>query len=239
MASLLSTIETKARRHLKETTASFWTSAELIDLTNLGIKDLWGAIVDLHQEHFLNVNTTTVNLATSADELSGVPADTFRVHLIEPKDTSSTGTYKGVLFVPRDYNSPEFIAARTQSGQDPTQAQIIYYTLTNAGAPVAAPSVLVAPQVTSAMAAGTIRFVYVPVLADVAAAGNNPIPGDSDNALIAWCVAFGRAKEREDRSPDPNWLAVYATEKQNLLTRLTPRQEQEPEVVGGLFESLW
>ena len=239
MASLLSTIETKARRHLKETTASFWTSAELIDLTNLGIKDLWGAIVDLHQEHFLNVNTTTVNLAASGTELLGVPQDTFRVHLIEPVDTSSTGSYKGVLFVPRDYNSPEFIAARTQSGQDPTQAQIIYYTLTNAGAPVAAPTVLVGPTVTSAMAAGTIRFVYVPTLADVAATGTNPIPGDSDNALIAWCVAFGRAKEREDRSPDPNWLAVYATEKQNLLTRLTPRQTQEPEIVGALFDSLW
>ena len=239
MASALSTIETKARRHLRETTASDWTSQELIDLINLGIKDLWGAIVDLHQEHFLTVDTANVSLATSAGQLTGVPADTFRVHLIEPVDTSSGGTYKGVVFVPRDYNSREFIGARTLSGQDPTQAQIIYYTLTTAGAPVAAPTVLVGPTVTSAMARGTIRFVYVPTLADVVAAGNNPIPGDSDNALIAWCVAYARAKEREDRSPDPNWLAVYATEKQNILTRLTPRQTQEVELAEAIFEASW
>jgi hypothetical protein len=82
----------------------------------------------------------------------------------------------------------------------------------------------------------SLRFVYVPILAAVAAAGSNPIPGESDNALIAWCIAYARAKEREDRSPDPNWLAVYSTEKTNLLVRLTPRQTQEPEVVEDFFE---
>ena len=44
MATLLSAIETQARRHLIETTASFWSSAELIDITNKGIKDLWRTV---------------------------------------------------------------------------------------------------------------------------------------------------------------------------------------------------
>lgn len=239
MASALSTIETKARRHLLETTASFWSSAELIDIVNLGIKDLWRAIVDLHQEHFLIVDTTSLSIPTSAGSMNGVPANCYRVHLIEPTDTTTTGTYKGVAFVPRDYNSPNSIAARTQTGQDPTQAQVIYYALTQQGPPVSAPKILVDPQLTTAMAAGSIRLVYVPTLEDVVAAQNNPIPGESDQALIAWTVAFARAKEREDRSPDPNWLAVYATEKQSLLTSLTPRQTQEPAFVEAIFESLW
>jgi hypothetical protein len=75
----------------------------------------------------------------------------------------------------------------------------------------------------------------IPIQADVTSSGNNPIPGESDQALIAYIVAFARAKEREDRSPDPNWIAVYANEKQSILTRLTPRQSQEPDVV----EALW
>ncbi len=232
MATLLSSLETQSRRHLIETSASFWSSDELIDIMNKGIKDLWGAIIDLNQEHFLTVDTTNVSLAADTASLTGVPSDVFRVHLIEPSDTTVSPGQR-ILFVPRDYNSNEFTNARSLTAQDPNGGVRIYYTLTQAGAPVAAPTVLVAPQLTSALA---LRFVYVPILAAVTSGGNNPIPGEADNALIAWTVAYGRAKEREDRSPDPNWLAVYATEKRNLLVRLTPRQTQEPDVVEGVFD---
>lgn len=233
MATLLSSIESQARKHLKEDTASFWTSAELIDIINNGIKDLWGAVIDLNQEHFLTVDESNVSLAASSNSLTGVPTDVFRVHLIEPRDTTSAGQYRACTFKPRDYNHPDFINARAQGAQDPSNGLEILYTLTNAGAPVGAPTVRTAPQLSAAL---TLRFVYVPVLAAVAANGSNPIPGESDQALIAWCVAYARAKEREDRSPDPNWLAVYATEKQNILVRCAPRQSQEPEVVDGFFE---
>lgn len=239
MATLLSAIETQARRHLNETTASFWSSAELIDIENRGIKDLWGAVLDLHQEHFLTNDITNISISASTGSLSGVPTDVFRVHLIEPKVTSSTGSYRNLQFVPRDFNSPDFIAARALGDVDASQEQTIFYCVTNAGAPVGAPTILIAPTLSAAIAATNIRFVYVPVLADKIAADSNPIPGESDNALIAWTVAYARAKEREDRSPDPNWLAVYATEKQNILTRLTPRQTQEPDFVEPLFGTLW
>lgn len=232
MATQLSSIESQARNHLKEVTASFWSSAELIDIINKGIKDLWGAIIDLNQEHFLTVDITNVSLAASTEALTGVPTDVFRVHLIEPRDTTDAGDYKELLFRPKDYNSREMIAARSLTAQDPTNGSTIYYTLTQAGAPVAAPTVLTAPLVSIAV---PLRFVYVPIIAAKTAANDNPIPGESDNALIAWCVAFARAKEREDRSPDPNWLATYATEKQNLLVRMAPRQTQEPEIVEDLF----
>lgn len=232
MATLLSALETQARIPLKETTASYWTSAELVAHFNTGIKDLWGAIVDLHQEHYLTVDTSNVTLAADGTSLTGVPSDVFRVHLIEPSNTTSSGSTPSVLFKPRDYNSFEFTNARSLTAQDPTAGLEIYYTLTQAGAPVAAPTVLVAPSVTSALA---LRFVYVPVIAAKVAGDANPIPGEADNALIAWCVAYAMAKIRDDKAPDPNWLAIYATEKQNLLVRLTPRQTQEPDVVPDLF----
>jgi hypothetical protein len=102
---------------------------------------------------------------------------------------------------------------------------------------VGAPTVHVGPQLSTAL---PLRFVYIPTLDtdDLEAGDSNPIPGESDNALWAWTVAYARAKEREDRSPDPNFLAIYATEKQNLLTRSTPRQAQEPEVIDSFFEGV-
>lgn len=239
MATLLSAIETQVRRHLDETTASFWSSAELIDIANKGIKDLWGAIIDLHAEHYLTVDTTNVSLSASATSLSGVPTDVFRVYLIEPVDTTSAGSIRSLVFAPRDYNSGDFTYARSLSTADPAQEQVIYYHVTAAGAPVGAPTILTAPKLSSALAAGTIRFVYVPIIADKTSAENNPIPGESDQALISWTVAYARAKEREDRSPDPNWLAAYATEKQLIVNRLHPRQIQEPEFVEALFDDWW
>lgn len=236
MATLISSIRSQARLHLLETTADFWTEAELLDIILKGVYDLWGAIIDLHQEHFLTIDTTSVSMAANTTTLTGVPTNTFRVHIIEPKDTTSASDGRQVVFLPRDYNSPEFIYARSISAQDPSGALVIYYTLINAGHPVAAPSVVVGPQVSSAL---SLRFVYVPGVGTLTAASDNPIPGESDQALIAWTTAFARAKEREDRSPDPEWLAIYATEKQNILTRLTPRQTQEPDVVRGFFEDLW
>ena len=48
-----------------------------------------------------------------------------------------------------------------------------------------------------------------------------------------------RAKEREDRSPDPSWLAIYANEKQMLLQSLGLRQYHEPQKVDDIFAEYW
>jgi hypothetical protein len=237
MATLLSALETQVRRHLMETTAGFWTSSELIDIMNQGIKDLWGAAIDLHQEHWFTNDATNVSMAADTATLSGVPTDVFRVLLIEPRVVTSGTTGRDIHFVAKDYNSRQAIIARSMSAIDANVlgGGIIYYSTTQAGAPVGAPTIYVAPQVTAAL---SLRLVYIPIQAAVASSGNNPIPGESDNALIAWTVAYARSKERDDRSPDPNWLAVYGTEKQNILTRLTPRDESEPEIVEGMFEGI-
>lgn len=241
-ATLISSLISQARVHLKEASASYWTDAELLSLGQKSVNDLWGAVIDLHQEHYITVDVTNVTQATDATSLSGVPTDVFRVLLIEPRDTTSVGTHRNTLYIPKDYNSPEFIAARAAGSQDPlnglTNGLTIYYAVTQAGSPIGAPTILVAPPVTTTL---DLRFVYIPgpASASLLTSSSNPIPGESDQAIIAWIVAFARAKEREDRSPDPNWLMIYQTEKQNLLTRLTPRQEQEPEVVDGMFDYMW
>lgn len=237
-ATKTSAIIAGARIFLNEPTERYWKDAELLELAKRGYTDLWAAINDLNQEHFLTVDETNVSLAASSYQLTGVPNDTFRVHLIEPRDTTTAGNNRDVFFYPRDYNHKDFITARSQEAFDPFGDLVIYYTLTGAGSPVGAPIVRTAPKINSAM---NLRFVYVPALnvSSYTLDTNNPIPGEADNAVIAWVVAFARAKEREDNAPDPAWLAVYATEKQSLLTRLTPRQTQEPEYVEGMFEEYW
>lgn len=232
MATTLQNIRYSARRQLNELIADFWSDDELLDICNQGIKDLWGAIIDLHQEHFFTNDATNVSMAADTSTLTGVPTDVFRVLLIEPRVVTSGTTGRYTQFIPRDYNSPEFVAARMLPAQASDEA-VIYYAISQAGGPVGAPTIHVAPQITSAL---TLRLTYIPVQAAVVATGSNPIPGESDHALTAWIIAYAKAKEREDGSPDPNWLAVYGTEKQNILVRLTPRQEHEPEYVVGMFE---
>lgn len=234
MATQVSAIETLARVHLLETTASFWTSAELTAHITAGIRDLWRDTVDLKQEHYLTISQT-VTLDANASQLSGVPNDVHKVYLIEPLDTSDSSVNRGLSFFPLDYNDKRFISARTTTAQDPTGG-VIYYSITGQGGPVNAPVIRTAPQVTSQVA---LSFVYVPTLGQLTANSIIPIPGEADNALMAWTVAFARAKEREDRSPDPNWIAIYNTEKQHLLESLGIRQYQESQFVNAMFEEYW
>lgn len=213
--------------------APFWTEQELLDILVLGCKDLWRAIVDLHQGHFTTIDETNVSVVADQTTLDGVPADCFRVLMIEPVDLSDSSDSRDFFFKPKQYHSISFQTARSQSASGETGCTTIYYDILNAGSPVAAPSIVIAPTIGYAL---DVRLVYTHVLATLAESSDNPIPGESDNALVAWCVAWARAKEREDRMPDPAYLAVYSTDKQALLTALTPRQEQEEEVVEGLFD---
>ncbi len=96
-----------------------------------------------------------------------------------------------------------------------------------------------APKLSSTL---SLRFSYINNLGVQGyqlATAINPIAGESDNALIAWIVAYALGKQREDKSPDAAWLSVYQTEKQNLLVRSKPRQEQEPSYADGAFDSYW
>ena len=162
MASALSTIETQARRHLVETTASYWSSAEIVDIVQLGIKDLWRDMVDLKQEYFLTRDNTNVSLAADTATMTGVPADVHKVYLIEPRDISADSANEGLVFQPLDYNHPRFQSARSADDIDPNN-NVIYYAVNGQGAPFAAATIYVAPQVSSAV---NLSFVYVPTIAD-------------------------------------------------------------------------
>lgn len=236
MASTLASIETLVRATpLIEPVARYWSSAELIAIINLGIKDLWRDVVDLKQEHFLTIDNTNVTLQANTPTLSGVPNDVHKVYMIEPRDLTENGSNNGLIFTPLDYNHLDFKSARGSANVDSSGNQI-YYAVHKQGAPVAAPEIRIAPKVNSAV---DISFCYVPTLATLPAEGAVPIPGEADNALVAWTVAFARAKESASRAPDPAWLAIYASEKQHLLQSLGLRNYQENMYVDAVFQGYW
>lgn len=234
MATLISAIETKVRLRLEEPVAKFWSSDELVGIIADGCRDLWRDVVDLKQEHYITISTS-VTLAASTATMSSVPSDVHKIVMITPLDVSPTSANSGLSFKPADYNSDYFQGALSQAAVDPSNT-VVFYAITGQGGPVSAPTIRVAPQVTSAV---TLSFAYVPTLGTLTSASTVPIPGEADNALVAWTVAYARAKEREDRAPDPNWLSVYATEKSHLLKSLDVRQYQEPLFAEALFESYW
>lgn len=233
MATALSTILTNARVELIETTARYWTDAELIVHINNGIKDLWRAIIDLYQDHYITLDETNVAAAASTAALTGVPSDLFRVVLLQPRTLGANSSNRGLIFKPRTLTHPDFVQAQASRAVEPSD-NLIYYAVLNAGAPVAAPTIRIAPTLSTAV---NLTLGYVPTVPTKAVGDNNPIPGESDKALTAYCIAFARVKEREDRSPDPEWLSIYATEKRSLLVALTPRSVQEPEYAVGYLES--
>jgi len=233
MATTLSQIETLARLRLDEATPRFWSSDELVGIIVAGVKDLWRDVVNLKQEHFLTINES-VTVAEDTEILGGLPNDLYKVYLIEPISNGQNEANAGLVFKPADYNSPAFQSARASENIDPLDATI-YYAVISAGGPVGAPYIYIAPKTTDDL---LVRLVYVPTLSSsLAGASDVPIPGDCDNALVAWTVAYARAKERGDRSPDPAWLATYKGEKDRILMGLGVRNLQEPEYVPAVFEA--
>lgn len=236
MPSTLADIEVQVRQTpLIEVTAKFWSSSELQSIINRGIKDLWRPIVDLKQEHFIVIDNENVSLPANSNVLVGVPTNVHKIYLIEPRDLSENGTSRGLSFEPRDYNSDVFKSARASTTMDPAN-NVIFYAIHKQGGPVGAPEIRVAPAITAAI---DISFCYCPTLPTFLPEDVVPIPGEADNALVAWTVAYARAKESESRAPDTTWLAIYSSEKQNLLESLGLRQYQEPTYVDAVFDQYW
>lgn len=230
-----------ARAHLNELTPDFWSDDELLAIARRGYTDLWAAIIDLDQEYFATVDTTNVSLQANATQLTGVPADCFKVHLIEPLDLTTGDISSAITFIPRDYNHRDFIAARSLGNNQTNGGSVVCFTLIGAGAPLGAPTILTAPPLSSAV---NLRFMYIPTLGvqNYTLQTMNPIPGESDNAIVAWIVAYAMAKQGETQdgsAPNASWLSIYATEKNSLLVRMKPREDVEPNYVDGIFGNLW
>lgn len=235
MPTTIAEIEATVRERLIEQTPTYWSSEELTKIIVLGIKDLWRSIVDLKAEHYLIVNTTDVSVVANSDTLQGVPNDVHKVYMIEPIFSQVPSARQQMAFTPKEFNHPDFQAARSRPPVAEPVGEVLY-AITGLGAPVGSPTIRIAPKINADI---PLSFSYVPSLEVLVSGSYIPIPGEADNALVAWTVAYARAKETDSHGPDQSWLGVYAAEKQNLMQSLGLRQLQEPIVTDGIFDAMW
>jgi len=213
----------------------FWDDDELLAHTVAGCKDFWRALVDLHQDHFVGINTTVV-LPAAADAFVGVPPDLFRILLLTPRDASDYN--RPIRFQRASLTSLDFTSALERAALDVSTGGIVYVALVNAGSPVMTPAIYNAPRVGSDI---PCRLVYVPTLPVLTADSFNPIPGESDHALMAWTAAYALGKQQDDGSfaPDTTWLQVYSTEKESIKVVAEPRDASSPSIVRGVFDDTY
>jgi hypothetical protein len=216
----------------------FWEDDELLAHTVAGCKDLWRAVVDLHQDHFVRINTTLA-LPAAADALVGVPSDLFRILYLTPL-TSSDSSPVRFRKAGGGLTGIDFTAAMVRPSLDTIgTGGLVYYALVNAGSPVMTPEIHTAPRV---MARVPCRLVYVPTLpVSLTLDSINPIPGESDHALMAWTAAYALGKQNPDGTfaPEATWLQVYATEKESIKIVTEPRDASAPTIIRGVFDDLF
>lgn len=234
MATLLSSIITMSRDRLNEPVPAFWSNAELLRYGNRGIRDLWRKLKLTNQAFFHQISVAAT-MPANGDQLTGVPTNCTTVHGLEPATLTD---YPGLFFKRADYAGKDFANARLRSAITPgTQGGVIFYHVTQAGAPVAAPVILVAPRISAAL---LIRLTFTPTVgAELIATDPNPIPGESDNAVMHWIVAYAKGRQTKSGQPDANELALYEKEATSITVSESPRDDSEPIVAEAMFEEYW
>lgn len=238
MATTLASLITTVRDLLNESVASFWSDAELLRYMNGGINDLYRRIKDNLQDDFFTEDVTNVSLAANATSLTGVPSNVAIVQAIKPRSLTS---YPNVRFWPRKYGDYDFLAAQASQAIDPLSGGDLYYAIVGTGGPVGAPTIKVAPSVTASL---LLALVYTPSMTAITdAATANPIPGESDMALVYWTVAHALARtphgDQQSAVPHPGYLKMYEDQLAKIGVATTPRQQDEPDVAEAFFEMYW
>lgn len=220
-SSTLAVIERVVRRHLGMNAGedAEWTQDELMDLMNLAFRDLWRDILDLGEDYFQTVDASNVSQASSATTISGVPADVHRILQIEPRDLSAIA---GLKYEPRPFAAPDILVQRALASAAPS-AKTHYFVVHGSAAPSAAPTIQVSPKVSSNI---LLTMVYIATLATKVSTDTNPIPGESDQAVVAFTMAYALCKKSPDRQPDPKWIRTFELEKERLLDSLEDRVRQ-------------
>jgi len=233
MATTLQTILNMTRDALNEAVPRFWSDAELLRYMNRGIRDAWRQISMTNQEYQFELSVAA-SLAANGTTITGVPDNLSVLFQIEPTDMVA----HPITFIGKPWTHAEFQnARRITEAQDPSQPGTIFYVLTGAGAPVAAPTIRVAPTVSAAI---PLSISFRPTIgAELTATGVVPLPGELDQALVFWTSAHALGRQRGSAEPDTTRLNLFQREMDVILAAITPRDEQEDNVVTAMFEERW
>lgn len=238
MSTALSSLVTRVRDLINEPTASFWTDAELLRYMNGGINDLFRRIKDNIQDDFFTLDETNVAAAANTAALTGVPSNVAEIRGLLPRSLTS---YPNLRFWPRKWTDYDFQAARASQAIDPVSGGDVFYAIYGTGGPVGAPNIVIAPTLSAAV---LLALAYVPSRTEITDSSTvNPIPGESDMALVYYTVAhaLGRTPhgDRTTQVPDKAYMELFEKEAAKIVVASTPRQTDEPDVAEATFELYW
>lgn len=246
MATTLTSLVTRVRDLINEPVASYWSDAELLRYMNGGINDLYRRIKDNLQDDFFTEDATNVSAPANTRALSGVPMNVAHVRAIRPR---SLATYPNVRFWPRKYGDYDFQAAEACEAISPASGGDVLYCIVGTGGPVYTPgtpdvtgmSIIIAPKFSSAL---LLTLAYTPSRTEITSGATvNPIPGESDMALVYWTVAHALARtphgDQLSMVPHPGYLKMYEDQLMKIGVATTPRQDDEPDVAEAFFELNW
>ena len=193
-------IITNVRQILNETTASFWTDAELLDWIDEAVKDI------VSKSHCLE-DTATIVLSTNTKAYSWSGASDYVI--IEPE---------GVFFL--NHNTSKYtklVNDKTVIGHTSNEGQPTHwYEFGN--------EVHVWPVPTSAYSGSTIYADYIPVPTKIiATTGNIETPAIYDNAIVWYVVSMAKAKDK-----NANESAVFMKIYDELVNRYRVDITREP-----------
>jgi hypothetical protein len=232
----LSDMRTLVRDQLDESSASFWTDAQINRYVNRAKDRVWNRLKAAN-EYYCTV-TRTSNDGSLTIQGESYNASSFRIvagttdYTLPPDfeqlssiESISSGL-ESVFFTQLDMNDPEFRALRTLTDNQSPWDEVIFDII---GEP-AQLRLAVKPDVTM-----DIRLTYVQTLADLSADGDRlTLPNPLFQSVADYATMFAL---RQDRSPD---AGTYEASGDKILAEFfgaNMRQSQDPQVVRPYLEA--
>ena len=231
----LSDLRLRVRDQLDESSASFWTDAQLNRYINRAKDRVWNRLKAAN-EYYCTV-TRTSNDGALTIQGESYTASAFRIvagtsdYVLPPDlDTLSiieciTSGYEDLTFTRIDINDPEFRAARSLTDNQ-TPGGEIFFDIINEP-----PSMRIVPKLSTTL---DLRITYVATLADLSSDTDRlTLPNPLYLAVCDYATMFAL---RQDRSPD---AGTYESSGDKIIAEKFGadfRQTQDVQVARGFLE---
>ena len=226
MSITLAQLRSSVRAHIDEPSANYWADVELNDYIGKRQLDLWKRIYQLRKDFWLSPTGFVLNLAVGKYQYQtadGIPADLFRITAIR---TTQPG-YQDIIWRSVDPSCEAFISG-LRADVPIVYPYLIMYALRNLNTLWISP---IPQQTLSAQ----VDYIQLPTEA----------VNDADTFLIPDpfldYVEYMAASDALSKGPvgdATSWLQkAEESWKMVMLALDTPRSDQGPDTVEGMFEN--
>lgn len=225
MAKTLLNLRTSVRDHIDEPTANYWTDLECNRAISNRYLELWARVSQLKKDYFLSPTPFTLTLVSGQYKYGssdGVPSTLWRVTAMR---TTTSGS-QDVQWVPDDPNSPAFISGLRS---DVVVNSPLQYRYAVRGAGVIWVSPL--PQ-----AAITVSVDYILQAVAVSSDSDTFVLPDAYLDFVEYMATHDLLLKGPVGDP-PSWKGQAEAAWERIKIALdTPRQDQGPDLVIGMFD---